>query len=98
MVAAMKRAVELNSEFTIEERNLLSVAYKNLIGTHRLPLRVLSAIEQKAEGSEHKQQMIKEYREKIKSELENICHELLVRLTQYRIVLWQRYANLDHAW
>jgi hypothetical protein len=30
--------------------------------------------------------------------LENICHELLVRLTQYRIVLWQRYANLDHAW
>jgi hypothetical protein len=87
MVAAMKIAAESNSELTIEERNLLSVAYKNVIGTYRVPLRVLSAIEQKVEGSEHKQQMVKEYSKKIESELEDTCHELLVRFTQYTIVL-----------
>jgi len=35
--------VELNSE----ERNLLSVAYKNVIGSRRASLRVLNSIEQK---------------------------------------------------
>jgi 14-3-3 protein epsilon len=82
MVAAMKRVAESNSELTVEERNLLSVAYKNSIGAHRVPWRTISAIEQKAESSERKRQMVKEYRKKIESELEDTCHEILVRLTQ----------------
>jgi 14-3-3 protein beta/theta/zeta len=82
MVAAMKKVVELNSELTTEERNLLSVAYKNVIGSYRMPWRVISTIEHKVEGSERKRQMAKEYREKIESELKDICHEVLVRLFQ----------------
>jgi hypothetical protein len=80
MVAVMKQVAKSDSELTVEERNLLSVAYKNVIGTYRSPLRVLLGIEVKTAGSEHKLQIIKEYRQKIENELEIICHELLVRL------------------
>ncbi|CAF4025934.1 unnamed protein product, partial [Rotaria magnacalcarata] len=77
MVAAMKRVVKLNNELTYEERNLLSVAYKNLVGAHRSSWRVISSIEQTAQGSEWKQQIVKEYREKIENELKDYCREVL---------------------
>ncbi len=79
MVTAMKKVIELNSELTNEERNLLSIAYKNLVGTRRSSWRIISSIEEKAEGSERKQQIAKEYRDKIERELKDICHEVLVR-------------------
>jgi 14-3-3 protein beta/theta/zeta len=82
MVAIMKKVVELNSELTNEERNMLSVAYKNVSGAHRSHWRTISNIEEKVEGSERKRQMVKEYREKIENELKDICHEILVRLIQ----------------
>ena len=69
MANAMKKVTESNSELTNEERNLLSVAYKNVVGARRSSWRVISSIEQKTEGSERKQQMAKEYREKIEKEL-----------------------------
>jgi 14-3-3 protein beta/theta/zeta len=78
MANAMKKVTEANSELTNEERNLLSVAYKNVVGARRSSWRVISSIEQKTEGSEGKQQMAKEYREKIEKELKDICHEVLV--------------------
>ncbi|CAF1430130.1 unnamed protein product [Rotaria sp. Silwood1] len=85
MVAAMKRVAESNCELTDEERNLLSVAYKNVVGAHRSPWRVISTIEQRAESSERKRQMAKEYREKIESELKDTCHDLLTLLDKYLI-------------
>ena len=81
MANAMKKVTEVNSELTNEERNLLSVAYKNVVGARRSSWRVISSIEQKTEGSERKQQMAKEYREKIEKELKDICQEVLVRLS-----------------
>lgn len=79
MAAAMKAVTKEKSELLNEERNLLSVAYKNVVGARRSSWRVVSSIEQKAEGSEKKQMMAKEYREKIENELEKICREVLVR-------------------
>jgi len=76
MANAMKKVTESNSELTNEERNLLSVAYKNVVGARRSSWRVISSIEQKTEGSERKQQMAKEYREKIEKELKDICQEV----------------------
>ncbi|RXG67134.1 14-3-3 protein zeta [Armadillidium vulgare] len=64
MAAAMKQVTETGVELSNEERNLLSVAYKNVVGARRSSWRVISSIEQKTEGSERKQQMAKEYREK----------------------------------
>ena len=40
----------LVSELTVEERNLLLVAYKNVIGSHRAAWRIVSSIKQKEEG------------------------------------------------
>lgn len=45
----MKKVASLNEELTVEERNLLSVAYKNVIGARRASWRIISSIEQKGE-------------------------------------------------
>lgn len=52
MVEAMKTVASRNvsdNELTVEERNLLSVAYKNVIGARRASWRIISSIEQKEE-------------------------------------------------
>ena len=78
MAACMKSVTETGAELSNEERNLLSVAYKNVVGARRSSWRVISSIEQKTEGSERKQAMAKEYREKIEKELNDICGDVLV--------------------
>lgn len=50
MVDAMKKVASLDLELTVEERNLLSVAYKNVIGARRASWRIISSIEQKEEN------------------------------------------------
>ena len=47
MVENMKRVASSDQELTVEERNLLSVAYKNVIGARRASWRIVSSIEQK---------------------------------------------------
>merc|ERR1712080_610179 len=44
-----------------------------------------SSIEQKTEGAERKQQMAKEYREKVEKELRDICNDVLSLLDQFLI-------------
>lgn len=79
MAAAMKAVTEASEKLTNEERNLLSVAYKNVVGARRSSWRVVSSIEQKADGCERKQALAKEYRSKIEQELKDICNDVLVR-------------------
>jgi len=85
MASSMKSVTETGIELSNEERNLLSVAYKNVVGARRSSWRVISSIEQKTEGSERKQQMAKEYREKVETELRDICQDVLGLLDQYLI-------------
>lgn len=40
--------------------------------------RVISSIEQKTESSARKQQLAREYRERVEKELREICYEVLV--------------------
>ena len=67
MVTAMKTVASLDVELTVEERNLLSVAYKNVIGARRASWRIISSIEQKEENkaAEDKLKMIKAYRSQV---------------------------------
>ncbi|KAH9396394.1 hypothetical protein TYRP_019798 [Tyrophagus putrescentiae] len=85
MAAAMKQVTETGTELSNEERNLLSVAYKNVVGARRSSWRVISSIEQKTEGAERKQQMAREYREKVEVELRDICYDVLGLLDKYLI-------------
>lgn len=67
MVESMKKVAGMDVELTVEERNLLSVAYKNVIGARRASWRIISSIEQKEEnkGGEDKLKMIREYRQMV---------------------------------
>ncbi|XP_016108012.1 14-3-3 protein beta/alpha-B-like [Sinocyclocheilus grahami] len=85
MAAAMKAVTEGGVELSNEERNLLSVAFKNVVGARRSSWRVISSIEQKTEGNEKKQQMAREYREKIETELQDICNDVLGLLEKFLI-------------
>ncbi|XP_022726071.1 14-3-3 protein 6-like [Durio zibethinus] len=72
-------AVPAPDELTVEERNLLSVAYKNVIGARRASWRIVSSIEQKEEGRGNADHVsvIREYRAKIEAELSEICAGIL---------------------
>ncbi|KAK6490828.1 14-3-3 protein beta/alpha-1-like [Huso huso] len=85
MAASMKLVTEQGVELSNEERNLLSVAYKNVVGARRSSWRVISSIEQKTEGGDKKQLMAKEYREKIEAELRDICKDVLALLDKFLI-------------
>lgn len=79
MVDAMKKVATRDVDLTVEERNLLSVAYKNVIGARRASWRVISSIMQKEEdkGNQTHLKLIKEYKEKVEAELTNICKDVM---------------------
>lgn len=52
MVTAMKAVVEINPSLGVEERNLISIGYKNLIGNKRTAWRIVSSLEDKECGSD----------------------------------------------
>jgi 14-3-3 protein beta/theta/zeta len=85
MANCMKKVTEQNEELSNEERNLLSVAYKNVVGARRSSWRVISSIEQKTEGNEKKQSMAREYREQIEKELNDVCKDVLALLDNFLV-------------
>lgn len=87
MVECMKNVASADQELSVEERNLLSVAYKNVIGARRASWRIVTSIEQKEEskGNESQVGLIKEYRQKIEAELAKICEDILEVLDEHLI-------------
>merc|ERR1711959_538600 len=74
-------------ELTWEERNLLSVAYKNVIGARRASWRIISSIEQKekSKGNVEHTKRIEAYRQVVENELCEICNSILSLLDTYLI-------------
>jgi 14-3-3 protein epsilon len=87
MVEAMKKVASMEGELSVEERNLLSVGYKNVIGTRRASWRIISSIEQKEEmkGAGEKLEVIRQYRQKVEKELHEICDDILNVLDKHLI-------------
>ena len=54
---------------------------------------MISSIEQKTEGSEKKQQLAKEYREKVENELRDICNDVLGLLDKFLIPKVSLFGN-----
>jgi len=84
MVKYMKDVVQLGGELSLDERNLLSVAYKNVIGARRASWRIISSIEQKESSRGHKAQVtkIQYYRQKVEAELAEVCNDVLKLLDE----------------
>merc|ERR1712227_1148331 len=85
MAKYMRKVTESGLELVNEERNLLSVAYKNVVGARRSSWRIISSIEQKCEQGEKKQVIAEEYRQKVESELQEICKVVLNLLDTHLI-------------
>merc|ERR1719305_1113009 len=61
-----------------EERNLLSVAYKNVVGSRRASWRVLHSIQDQSDPEVvAKKALVLAYRTEIENELEEICNDIL---------------------
>ena len=75
------------NELSLEERNILSVAFKNVVGTRRAAWRVLSSIEKKEnnKGNASNVEKVKHYKQAIEEELTKVCQDILALLEQHLI-------------
>lgn len=87
MVLCMRKVVKLNAELSSEERNLLSVAYKNLIGSRRSSWRIITSIEarQTDQGDPANLPLIATLRKQFEAELAAICEDVLQLIDTYLI-------------
>merc|ERR1712203_245926 len=83
MADKMQKVGESGEELSVEERNLLSVAYKNAVGSRRAAWRIITSVKQKEESKGNAEQaaFAKEYCNKVETELQGICDTILGLLT-----------------
>lgn len=93
MMDAMKRIVVMTGVLETEERNMLSVAYKNVIGARRAAWRIFSGLEQKHEDNAKHKQLVIDYRDKIEKEIQEISDGILQLLDDYLI----KHAETDES-
>ena len=83
MLDYMKKVAYMDQALSIDERNLLSVAYKNSVGSRRTAWRALTSIETKEEAKSSKYlPLLRDYKEKIEKELNQYCDDILQVLDQ----------------
>ncbi len=79
MVEAMKKVTSFKEDLSTEERNLLSVAYKNVVGSRRSAWRVLSSLEDRVDDANEKK-LRTNYKGKVEDELSTLCNEVITLL------------------
>lgn len=93
MMDAMKRIVVMTGVLETEERNMLSVAYKNVIGARRAAWRIFSGLEQKHDDNAKHKQLVSDYRDKIEKEIQEISDGILQLLDDHLI----KHAETDES-
>lgn len=78
-VATTPKPGDSSVVLTVDERNLLSVAYKNAVGSRRTSWRTLSNLEKKemGRGGDERANKIKEFRKVVETELKTICYDII---------------------
>ncbi|XP_075591051.1 14-3-3 protein gamma-B-like [Dermatophagoides farinae] len=104
----MKSVVKIHKyQLSLEERNLLSVAFKNSVGFRRSSLRVINTIakQQQKRNPEMNMDIINEYEKTVINELSEICHEIINLLdneilsddsklnTEAKVFFWKMKAD-----
>uniref|UniRef100_A0A7S3HJ27 14-3-3 domain-containing protein n=1 Tax=Spumella elongata TaxID=89044 RepID=A0A7S3HJ27_9STRA len=79
MADHMENVGKLGDELSVEERNLLSVAYKNAVGSRRAAWRTMTSVEhkEKSKGNDENAKYAKEYCGRVEVELKKICDAIL---------------------
>merc|ERR1712137_196737 len=79
MATHMEAVGKSGDELSVEERNLLSVAYKNAVGSRRAAWRIITSVEQKetSKGNTENAKWAKEFCGKVEAELQKICDGIL---------------------
>jgi len=87
MVLCMRKVVKINADLSNEERNLLSVAFKNVIGSRRASWRIITSIEarENEKGVTDNLPMIAVLRKQYEFELAAICDDILNLLDAFLI-------------
>ena len=70
MADYMKDVAQYKTGLSVEERNLLSVAYKNAVGSRRASWRIVSSVEQRkhSKGDSENVELARMYRTKVEDE------------------------------
>jgi 14-3-3 protein epsilon len=85
MLVCMKRLVKLTPVLSLDEKNLLSVAYKNVIGNRRTPWRTVAALDGRADKSTSMAELIKQFKARLEAEIGEICTDIFELLEKYLI-------------
>jgi len=79
MAEHMKVVGSSGTELSVEERNLLSVAYKNAVGSRRASWRIITSVKdkEKSKGNAEFESFASEYCKKVEKELQEICDTII---------------------
>lgn len=80
-------SASMGHSLSVEERNLLSVAFKNAVGSRRASWRIISSVEQKEISKQNKDgaERSEKYRTVVEEELDKLCSDILSLLQEVLI-------------
>jgi|ERR1712126_355611 len=81
MCAILKNLIEQSADLSVEERNLLSVAYKNVVGSRRASWRAINS----EAVPESDPELLGKYRGLVEEELSSICQEVIDLLQNHLV-------------